>query len=104
MGYRIEPGEIEAALCMNSGISDATVVAVHGVENDSPEIIAFVETETTTPLSQIMVTLREKLPTYMVPHKLIKVASLPRTGNGKIDRQRLKAEYVKRSLPVEPKS
>ncbi len=36
----------------------------------------------------------EKLPPYMVPEEVEFRDSLPRTGNGKIDRQRLQREMV----------
>jgi long-chain acyl-CoA synthetase len=37
----------------------------------------------------------EKLPSYMVPEEIELCETLPRTGNGKIDRQRLLSERIR---------
>jgi D-alanine--poly(phosphoribitol) ligase subunit 1 len=93
-GYRIEPGEIEATLCDQPEVSDAAVVALDGVDRDAPEIIAFVEAAEPASMVGMMDMLRKRLSAYMIPHKLIRLKAMPRTGNGKIDRQRLKSEYL----------
>ncbi|EGN97681.1 hypothetical protein SERLA73DRAFT_75341 [Serpula lacrymans var. lacrymans S7.3] len=44
---------------------------------------------------------REKLPSYMVPHRIIIKASLPLTGNGKVDRRMLaESSMWAESLPL----
>jgi len=37
---------------------------------------------------------RRELPNFMVPHSVIRRASLPRNPNGKIDRKALATEYA----------
>jgi len=43
----------------------------------------------------------EKLPPYMIPEAIEFQDSLPRTGNGKIDRQRLQREIIERAMVAE---
>jgi acyl-coenzyme A synthetase/AMP-(fatty) acid ligase len=37
--------------------------------------------------------LKEKLPRYMLPDVYCRTAALPKTGNGKLDRVRIRREY-----------
>ncbi|EGO02897.1 hypothetical protein SERLA73DRAFT_48172 [Serpula lacrymans var. lacrymans S7.3] len=87
-GQRLEPGEIEAVLCAGSdGIDQAAVVVTA-----DDQIIAYsvVETHHARDLTvKLHDRCREKLPSYMVPHRIIVKASLPLTGNGKVDRRML---------------
>lgn len=94
MGYRIESGDIEAALYEAGSISGAAVIAINHEERERPEIVAFVEAENMIDKAEIMSFLRKKLPAYMIPQKLEVLARLPRTDNGKINRPLLKSEYL----------
>jgi acyl-coenzyme A synthetase/AMP-(fatty) acid ligase len=60
-----------------------------------PEIIAFVELDTAGNLGQINQGLKDRLPTYAIPNKIETVQRIPRTENGKVDRQYLKRTYLK---------
>ena len=90
-GYRVELGEIEAALARHPAIRESAVVAVEdgsaGIRvrayfsarnGDRPSIIA---------LKQFC---SEHLPRYMIPDTFGLLESLPRTSTDKIDYQRLK--------------
>jgi len=91
-GFRIELGEIESALTHQEGVREAVVV----VREDRPgdrRLIAYVETGARTrpgALRRALATsLSEVLPKYMLPSALVLLAALPRTPNGKVDRNRL---------------
>ncbi|NVL47914.1 AMP-binding protein, partial [Pseudomonas syringae pv. actinidiae] len=82
-GMRIEPGEIEAVLTRQEGVKDAVVLV-----RDFHLLAWFTETSAvdTDTLSHA---LRALLPGYMVPRAFTRMASLPLTANGKLDRRAL---------------
>src|SRR5205085_7899513 len=85
-GYRIEPGEIEAALQRVGGVEQAVVV-VKAAEGDK-QLVGYVvaragETLSGRPLREQLLA---QLPVYMVPSVFVLIDSLPLNANGKIDR------------------
>ena len=88
MGYRIELGEIEQALRAINGVHEAAVVTTHraGIE----ELVAFVEGIGSSDHAFIVKQLRDRLPSYMLPRRLLPIADLPRCSRGKIDRTALR--------------
>ena len=86
-GYRVELGEIEAALRRHPGVEDAVVLA----NRDGPERIELHAVYTGEPLdpADLMRLLHDRLPPYMVPTRYAHVAQFPLNANGKIDRKRL---------------
>ncbi len=88
MGYRIELGEIEQALRAIDGVCEAAVVTAHrgGIE----ELVAFIEDNGGMDNALIMKRLRDRLPGYMIPRRLLPLADLPRCGRGKINRAALR--------------
>jgi acyl carrier protein len=88
-GFRIQPGEVEAALKEHSGVRDAVVV-VRGQAGDEKRLVAYVAGE---PLALREAGLRDhlksKLPDYMVPSALVVLERLPLNANGKVDRRAL---------------
>jgi amino acid adenylation domain-containing protein len=90
-GYRVELGEIEAALMRHPDIREAAVVAVPDADS-GVRISAFVSSEG-TPLSIIALKKlsSQNLPPYMIPDAFLVVDALPRTSTNKVDLQALKA-------------
>ncbi len=92
-GFRIEPGEIEAALRACPGISQAVAL----VREDRPgvrQLVGYVAPPTGQPVPDTALLrqgLRARLPAYMQPHALIVLDDMPLTPNGKIDRKALPA-------------
>ncbi|WP_405945397.1 AMP-binding protein [Streptomyces sp. NBC_00932] len=87
-GYRVELGEVEAALRGQPGVSDAAAVALAtraGTE------IAAAYTGAADSANDVRAALRDRLPAYMVPAVLTRLAALPLNGNGKVDRAALGA-------------
>lgn len=89
-GYRIEPGEISAALNSQPGV-EGSYVAAHADESGEPRLIAYIVINSDAILqpSQLREALAKSLPDYMVPSKFVRIASLPLTRNGKVDRTAL---------------
>ncbi|MEU3854000.1 AMP-binding protein [Streptomyces sp. NPDC029554] len=89
-GYRVELGEVEAALRTLPGVLDAVVVALP-TPDGSTELAAVHTGMDGTPAAASgpdpREALRELLPPYMVPARVTAVAAIPLTTNGKTDRQ-----------------
>ena len=90
-GYRVELGEIEAALYRHAGVKEAAVIGVQDEEH-GVRIKAFVSTHDGQRLSLIDVKrfCAGQLPLYMVPDFFSFVPSIPKTSTDKTDYQRLK--------------
>jgi amino acid adenylation domain-containing protein/non-ribosomal peptide synthase protein (TIGR01720 family) len=85
-GFRVEPGEVEAALRRYPVVTDAAVVA-HGV--DGKALLAAFITPREVDVEHLKSFLAESLPNYLVPSMFVPLEALPRTVGGKIDRQAL---------------
>ena len=90
-GYRVELGEIEAALYRHSSVKEAAVVAVPDSDSDT-KIKAFLSCRDAKHPSLIEIKrfCAEHLPLYMIPDIFDWHETLPKTSTDKIDYQRLK--------------
>ena len=88
-GFRIEPGEVESALLIHPAVRSAVVLP----RTDSAGTTALVAYLETAPgavsAGELRQHLASRLPEYMIPSGFGFVASMPRTPNGKVDRQTL---------------
>jgi len=119
-GFRIEPGEIESRLLLHPDVRDALVIA----REDSPgdqRLVAYVvfssgkkdgrdESEHRPVLETLRGFLKETLPDYIIPSAFVLLDELPRTPNGKADRNALPSpdiaeqfahRYVEARNPIE---
>ncbi|HEY6350740.1 MAG TPA: amino acid adenylation domain-containing protein, partial [Candidatus Angelobacter sp.] len=89
-GYRIEPGEIEAALTGHPRVRDAVVIARVG-ESGQQRLVAYVVGREGKPpqAAELRTYLLSRLPEYLVPGLYVELEQLPLTANGKVDRQAL---------------
>ena len=89
-GFRVELGEIEHALRSCPGVTHAVCRADTDAAADT-RIVAFVQTELPEPRidAVLRAQLRDKLPYYMIPNRFVRLAEIPLTANGKVDRARL---------------
>jgi amino acid adenylation domain-containing protein len=86
-GYRVELGEIEAALRRHESITQAVVIATNrGTET---ELVGF-HTGAEVPTAELRRWLRKQVPVHMVPRTLVHLDAMPLNANGKIDRGRLR--------------
>jgi amino acid adenylation domain-containing protein len=90
-GFRVELGEIEAALHRHPAIPEAAVIAKTGQEGEI-EIHAFHTWTDSAPPSLIKLKqfCSQHLPLYMTPDRFKALSELPKTSTDKIDYQRLK--------------
>lgn len=90
-GYRVELGEIEAALHKHPSIPEAAVVARHS--EDDVSIIAYVVWTGDEPFSMVKMKQHcaRTLPLYMSPDRFVALPELPKTSTDKTDYQTLQA-------------
>jgi amino acid adenylation domain-containing protein len=90
-GFRIEPGEIEAALRRHPSVREA-VVTVR--DDDGERLVAYLtprEGGAVAAEAELRAHLSAGLPEYMVPSAFVALAEMPLTPSGKVDRRALPA-------------
>ncbi|HEX4421471.1 MAG TPA: amino acid adenylation domain-containing protein [Kofleriaceae bacterium] len=91
-GFRIEPGEIEAALKKHASVREAIVLARDDVGGTRDKrLVAYVVARPEVAPADLRTFLAEWLPDYMIPSVFMLVPELPLSANGKIDRKALPA-------------
>jgi arthrofactin-type cyclic lipopeptide synthetase C len=91
-GHRVELGDVEARLSECAGVGDVAVT-VHEGADGAAQLVAYYAGDDA--LSQALrFQARNSLPGYMLPSHFVALASLPRTPNGKLDRNALPAPGV----------
>lgn len=92
-GYRVELGEIEAAIGWHPAVSEVAIVAEPDPEltNRLHALVVPADSQRSGPglADAVIAHCRQRLPGYMVPGRVHVLAELPRTSTGKIARQRL---------------
>jgi acyl carrier protein len=111
-GYRIEPGEVEAALSTHSSIAQAAVRA-WADETSGARLVGYITSRCEEPVSveSLRAHLTGKLPDHMIPSAFVTLDELPLTPSGKVDRGRLpppdpnrphlEGRYVPPRTPIE---
>lgn len=104
-GYRIELGEIERQLCSHSDVREAAVIVQE--QPAGKRLVAYVlAARGYAPDSEALKRyLGERLPTYMVPTRVLTLSTFPRTPNGKLDARQLPdPEQFDHSTHVAPRT
>ncbi|QDE72517.1 non-ribosomal peptide synthetase [Myxococcus xanthus] len=92
-GFRIEPGEVEAALLAHPAVKEAVVVAREDAKGPK-RLVAYGVLATEGPgekpdAQALKEWVRSRLPPYLVPAAFVAMDALPRTRHGKVDRRAL---------------
>jgi len=91
-GFRIEPGEIEAGIAQHPAVREVAVIAREDKPGDKGLVAYLVAENPAADLAdQVRGRLRSAMPEHMVPGRFVMVPTLPRTPNGKLDRNALPA-------------
>ncbi|MFE3447821.1 amino acid adenylation domain-containing protein [Nonomuraea sp. NPDC059194] len=83
-GQRVEIGEVESALRAHPGVLQAVV-------DFAGELVAYVTPQDAPDLAALREDLSVRLPRYMLPTRLVRLAMLPLNASGKVDLPALKA-------------
>lgn len=89
-GFRVEAGEIEAAIMKVAGIASCLVIAT-GAAGDDRRLAGYytVKPGEVVRATDLRLQLSSRLPDYMVPSSLTQLEKFPLSANGKIDRKAL---------------
>ena len=103
MGYRIEPGEIEAVLQEHSNVRQAVVIS-RTLKRGDKQLVAYVRPAgpgvfSSTELKRLLWP-GLALPQHMIPARIVQVEEFPLNNNGKVDSSALPAH----NLPESPES
>jgi acyl carrier protein len=88
-GYSVDLGEVEAALTAQPGVLDAAVIAQDAAA-DARQLVAYVVAGAAAS-PHLRAALAAQLPAYMLPARIVFLATLPRQPNGKVDNSALPA-------------
>ena len=96
-GFRVEAGEIEAALTAEPGVRQAAVILREDAGNK--HLVAYVvpEKDATVDGHTLRLALEKNLPDYMIPAAFVPLEALPVNPNGKLDRGALPAPHFERT-------
>ena len=108
-GQRVELGEIEAAIASCNSVTKSTVVpqtrVIPGSDVALKFLVAYFVASRSRAEADVKNELRDKLPTHLIPNRLVMVDSLPVTASGKLDVKRLPVlEYATEKEFVKPGS
>nr|HEX4313402.1 amino acid adenylation domain-containing protein [Kofleriaceae bacterium] len=103
-GFRVELGEIEQGLLALPGVAAAVVVA-----RDNPAVagdqalVGFVVAADAFDEAALKAALGRTLPAFMIPTRVVRVADIPVTANGKVDKRRLPEVELELGAIVAPR-
>lgn len=86
-GFRVDLSEIEV---ISSQYLNKDVVCIPFEKTeDFVQIAIFVETESSIQKDGLLLMLKDRLPSYMIPSQVIEIRNFPYNANGKVDRNEL---------------
>jgi amino acid adenylation domain-containing protein len=90
-GFRVEPGEVEAALAQHPALREAAVVP--RADGRDVCLVAYVvpHAAPAPAAGELRSFLRDRVPEFMIPAQFVAFDALPRTPTGKLDRRALPA-------------
>lgn len=101
-GFNVFPREIEDVLYLHPDVQEAAVVAVP--DSYRGEVVKALVVPRTAQLSveQLIEHCQANLARYKVPASVVLVSELPKTGVGKIDKNRIRAELASKTASASP--
>ena len=100
-GEWINPAEIEAVVGAHPAVRHVAVIA-RPDERWGERPVLVIEGGGDEPLAAIVGRLRGQVADWWIPDRAVRVAAMPLAASGKIDKQRLRADYAAGLLTAEP--
>lgn len=91
-GYRVSPTEIEEVVYATGRVADAVALGVDDPELGQHIVLAVSSANGALDPDALLADLRQQLPLYMLPKRVVVRDSLPRSPNNKYDRNLLRRE------------
>lgn len=101
-GFRVEPGEIEAAAREHHAVRDCAVSAEPAPGGGLRLVALVIAAPDGLDAQQLTAHLRTRLPSYMVPSQLYLVPTFELSSNGKVDVARTIAAFAHDAVPTDP--
>lgn len=101
-GYRIEVGEVEAALSEHPSVKASRVLVTKDAAGNARLVAYLTAQDKEVPSAEIRGHLGKRLPDFMVPTAYVWLASFPITANGKLDTRALPQPSSERPDLAEP--
>lgn len=96
-GYRVSPTEIEEVAFASGLVSEAVAIGVPHSTLGQMIVVLAKPLDPNKPVDELSTFYRQKVPLYMVPHRIEWRDELPRNPNGKIDRVLVKVSLLEES-------
>jgi acyl-CoA ligase (AMP-forming) (exosortase A-associated) len=93
-GYRVSPSEIEEAAHNTGLVRDAVAVGVDDAALGQRIVLMVTRAADTVDVTALVAALKQALPLYQVPSRIVVLDELHRSPNGKYDRTRLLTELA----------
>ncbi|MGH9214566.1 MAG: amino acid adenylation domain-containing protein [Acidimicrobiales bacterium] len=97
-GQRVELGEVEAVVRSHPAVLQAVVDAA----GNPPELVAYLAPATAPGLADLRDHCHDRLPTYMLPTRAVRLDALPLNASGKVDLAALRADGQTTAAPAAP--
>jgi len=102
-GEWINPAEIEAIVGGEPAVSLAAVIGTPDEKwTERPLLVVEPRAGQTVDACSLVDALRDKIASWWMPDRLARVAAMPLTGSGKIDKVQLRADFAAGRLQTEP--
>jgi long-chain acyl-CoA synthetase len=93
---KVSPEEVEEVICAVAGVREAAVASVpHPILLNVPAVLVATDGEFPAVAQRIRSACTQSLSRSKFPRHIFHVEALPRTGNGKLDRVRVRAEVLR---------
>ncbi|MBU2648591.1 AMP-binding protein [bacterium] len=95
-GENVYPAEVEQAILEHPGVREVSVIGVPDKKwGEAVKAVCVLETGISLTAPELIAFVAEKIARFKKPQQVVFVSSLPRTADGAIDREAVKAEHGK---------